>query len=133
MSFFTITQPEGAKPNSQDFDKATFITFIGNVIYPLTDYALEHPEIETLTANVDHSDDVNFTSLAWADDMSLYNGISVNTRVSANPDCKGTFTVENKVAKVHTLECNVVLRTVPKPGEEKKLQMDPQALGEYLR
>ncbi|MFO0388591.1 MAG: hypothetical protein ACK502_02580 [Alphaproteobacteria bacterium] len=133
VSFFAIIQANANKPIAQDFTKDTFITFIDNVLYPLTDYSYT-PTLETFTlADDEQTAAVTFTSKQWADGAALFGGVSVDTRTSADANCEGYVRFTDDTAQLVQATCALSLRTVPKPGQELKLQNSTDAMREYLQ
>lgn len=133
ISFFSIIQTNANKPIKQDFTKDAFITFIDNVLYPLTDYSYT-PILENFTlAEDEQTAAVMFTSKQWADGASLFGGFSVDTRTSADANCTGEVRFTDEMAQLSQATCAVSLRTVPKPGQEQKIQGSADAMREYLQ
>ncbi|NBX03595.1 MAG: hypothetical protein EBR02_06000 [Alphaproteobacteria bacterium] len=134
VSFFSITQQEGVRPITQDFeDKASFITFVDNVIYPLDDYQLYGVEMSRMVlADDNRSAQISFSPKIWGDGMSYYAGTGVNMRYSADGECSAqvSFGEQNKVT-MNTVSCKLLLRTVPRPDQTAKMR-DPAVLNEFL-
>ncbi len=133
VSFFSITQQGGVRPITQNFeDKASFITFIDNVLYPLNDYGLHSVDIQTMRLNEDKSAaDISFTTKQWGDGLSYYAGAGVRMRYSADGDCTGTLYFKPKV-QLGNFTCRVLLRTMPRPEETHKMR-DGAVLKDYLK
>lgn len=133
ISFFAIIQTNANKPITQDFTKDTFITFIDNVLYPLIDYSYT-PTLETFTlAEDEQTASVTFTSKQWGDGASLFGGVAVDTRTSADATCEGQVRFTGEVVQLTQATCSAALRTVPKPGQEQKIQSSTDAMREYLQ
>jgi len=132
VRFFSITQLDGGKPVLQDFDKASFITFIDNLLFTLTDYHYE-PALESFTASSDRKTaTASFSARKWADGKSTYGGSSIAMRFSADTTCDAQLVFTEPSPRFEKLDCKVFLRSLPKPDELQKMK-NPEALGQYLR
>lgn len=123
ISFLTLTAQ--GRPITQDFEKQNFISFVDNTLYSLSDYDYVG-ELADFTASNDHKTaDFSSTATNWADGISLYGGVGVNLRYSGNTNCKGILNFSENLSaapKINSLNCTINLRSVPKSGEESKLQ-----------
>jgi hypothetical protein len=115
VHFFSIGH--GRPMMEQNFDKAQFITFIDNTLYPLTDYSYT-PQLTSLDAD----GKVAFTSVEWADGANMMGGVSVDMRFSSDTSCTGSVTFENDTARLRDATCQLQFRQVPKPGQTAKFQ-----------
>jgi len=132
VRLYSVTQMDGGKPAIQDFTKADFITFIDNVLYPLTEYSYQ-PELQSFTLSPDRkSAAVTFTSREFADGTEQYSGTAVGMRYSSETDCTGQVVFEPKKVLLDNVSCNVRMSIVPRPEEAYKLR-DQEALRQYLR
>lgn len=114
VHFFSIGN---ARPMmEQNFDKAQFITFIDNTLYPLTDYSYT-PQLTSL----DVDGKVAFTSVEWADGANMMGGVSVDMRFSSDTVCTGSVLL-NDTARLRDATCQLQFRQVPKPGQTAKFQ-----------
>lgn len=133
ISFFSMVKTNVNKPVTQDFTKETFINFIDNTLYPLTDYSYT-PTLETFTLADDaQTAAVTFTSKQWADGASLFGGVSVDMRTSADATCEGQVRFTGDNTQLVQATCSMTLRTVPKPGQAHKIQSSADAMREYLQ
>lgn len=132
VRMFSITQPEGGKPEAQDFDRTVFLNFIDNILYSLTDYNYE-PMLQQFDLSTDHkSAAVTFNSKEWADGKSYFAGTPVNMRFSSDTQCTGHVIFENKKPLLDKADCAMQLRAIPKPEDMYKLQTNPAALIQLL-
>ena len=131
VNFFSATRQVPAM--TQDFTKPSFITFIDNTLFPLTDYAYE-PEIRDFSLSPDGKmAAVVFTSREWADGNNYYGGLSIATRFSSETTCKGEVGVAPEGILLQRVDCSMQLRSVPKPGEYQKLRQSPEALQDLIK
>jgi len=120
VNFFSLTG--NVPPMVQDFNKQTFIAFIDNTLYPLTDYAY-YPELTSFKLNDDRqSAQVTFKSKEWADGANYYGGTAVNMRFSSDTACEGKAVFAGNIARLSQVTCKMQFRAVPKPQEIEKLQ-----------
>jgi len=132
IGFFSLAQPEGGKPATEDFDKPTFITFIDNILYSLSDYDYR-AQLHDFSLSADGKiASVAFASQAWGDGMSYYGGTGINMRFSSDSACEGEVAFDGEKPRLDKVTCKMQLRSVPKPGEAEKLQ-NPETLREFLR
>lgn len=132
VSMFSLSQPTGGNVLTQDFDKQGFITFLDNVLYPLTDYSYE-PKLEDFTASADRrSAAIAFSAFAWADGVNLYGGTSIDMRFSSDTNCTGQVGFEQPNPRLHQVSCKMELRAVPKPGQEGKFH-NMDTLKDFLK
>lgn len=132
VSFFSLGLSGKNPVVSQEFGKEQFITFIDNIIYPLTDYDFSS-ELETFVlADNKQSAEVTFTAQIWADGASMYGGISVDMRYSSDVKCEGKVNFTAQSTQLKTARCGLTLHTVPKPGQESKIQSSPDVMREFL-
>lgn len=119
LEVYMFSIREGERPPFiQDFDKAQFIQFIDNTLYPLTDYSYT-PQL----TRYHHSDGaVKFTSREWADGANMMGGVAVDMRYSSETECEGSVVMENKTAQLKQATCKMQFRQVPKPGQATKFQ-----------
>ena len=122
VNFLSLTSQ--TKPIMQDFpDKQSFITFIDNVLYPLTDFEYT-ARMDAFRASDDRKTaDVTFSSFEYGDGQSLYGGTGVDMRYSSNSSCtaKAVY-ADAEHAALSELSCSVQMRMVPKPGQAQKFQ-----------
>jgi hypothetical protein len=133
ISFITIQTVLGREnpPLVQDFTKETFIAFIDNVLYPLTDYMYEG-RITSFALSEDGSQAaVGFANDGWADGISHASGIALNMRYTVKGTCGGAAAFEEEKALLKEAVCKLELRLVPKPGELNKVR-DMGAMREIL-
>ena len=133
MTFYSVLQQEGTKPQVQDFDPATFKQFIDNLLYSTTDYHYA-PQLREFTLSKDHkSANVTFISSEYADATSYYDGKPVGMRYSSTTSCAGEVLFEQNMALLDTATCAVQAHLVPKVDEAYKLRQSPEALQQYLK
>ncbi len=133
VSFFAVIETNANKPMVQDFDKAGFIQFIDNTLYPLSDYGYT-PLLEEFTLAPDHQTAaVKFSSREWGDGASMFGGVSVDMRYSSDTKCDGQVVFVNEQPRLSNASCALTLRTVPKPGQYQKLQGSTDAMQQYLQ
>jgi hypothetical protein len=123
ISFITIQTVLGREnpPLIQDFTKETFIPFIDNVLYPLTDYMYEG-RITSFALAQDGAASLSFGNDGWADGISHASGIALNMRYTVKGTCGGAATFEEEKALLKEAVCKLELRLVPKPGELNKVK-----------
>ena len=129
IHFFSISQLE-TPPVVQDFDKQSFIQFIDNTLYPLTDYAY-YSQLETFEREEDGGARVVFSSREWADGSNYYGGMAVAMRFSSNTECKAKALFESGQPRLSQAICTMQFRSVPKPSEIGKMQ-NMDTLRNYL-
>jgi hypothetical protein len=130
VSFFSVTRQ--LPPVVQEFpDRDSFIRFMDNLLYTLSDYAYE-PMLQEFKLSDDRAGaDVSFSSKQWADGTSYYGGIAVGMRFSSTDTlCAGSVRFEGERARLAMADCKLSLMSVPKPGEAAKIQ--GETLKEYL-
>lgn len=130
VNFFSITG-NPPPPMVQDFDKASFIRFIDNTLYPLTDYMYSPNLKKFALAGDKQSAAVTFTSKEWADGSNYYGGIAVNMRFSSDTTCEGKAVFSGKQARLQQATCSMQFRAVPKPQDLEKLQ-NMEGMRDYL-
>lgn len=131
VHFFSITQANNP-PVVQDFDKESFVSFIDNTLYPLTDFAY-YPDLKKFSLAEDRqSAGVTFSSREWADGANYYGGVSVNMRFSSDTVCEGTAAFAAESVKLRDAVCRMQFRAVPKPQDIEKMQNNADAMREYL-
>lgn len=108
----------------QEFDKQSFIDFINNTLYSLSDYAYNPKLIKhDASAIASGTAPVEFTSNDWADGNNMYGGLAVAMRFTTDVSCTGTTKFDEAfVVKLSAANCVVKLRQVPKPGQADKFQ-----------
>ncbi len=123
ISFITIQTVLGREnpPLVQDFTKDTFIPFIDNVLYPLTDYMYEG-RITSFALAEDGAASLSFENDGWADGISHASGIGLNMRYTVKGICTGTAAFETQKALLKDAVCQLQLRLIPKPGELDKIK-----------
>jgi len=132
VGFFSLAQLNVGKALVQEFDRPAFITFIDNTLYSLQDWGFE-TQLDSFNLSRDRKTaELTFTSQEWADGLSYYAGTSVNMRFSADTLCDGTVVFEGTKPTLDKANCRMQLRSIPKPGQEQKLQ-SPEVLKELLR
>ncbi|MDX2112838.1 MAG: hypothetical protein SFW63_03795 [Alphaproteobacteria bacterium] len=132
ISFITIQTVLGREnpPLIQDFTKDTFIPFIDNVLYPLSDYMYEG-RITSFALADDGAANVSFENDGWADGISHASGVALNMRYTVKGVCSGNTVYEQEEALLKDAVCKLELRLVPKPGELDKVK-DMGAMREIL-
>ncbi|MCE2927937.1 MAG: hypothetical protein LW823_09920 [Rickettsiales bacterium] len=133
ISFISIQTVLGREspPLVQDFTKETFIPFIDNVLYPLTDY-MYNGKIESFELSEDGKQAaVGFANDGWADGISHASGIALNMRYTVKGLCSGSAIFSGEEAQLKDAVCQLQLRLVPKPGELDKVK-DMGAMREIL-
>lgn len=120
------------KPQTEDFSKADFLTFIDTTLYSMTDYAYEYPpRITSFSLNPDgKTAAVVFSSKEWADGPEWYAGTKLNMRFSSDTTCHGDVTFARTPPQLVKADCAMQLRMVPKPGQSNKIT--PDALRQLL-
>lgn len=137
VGFFSLSTIEetgsGGRQTGQDFDKASFLGFVDNILYTLTDYSYE-PEIQSFILSLDRTTaSMTFTSKEWADGMSYYGGTAVEVRFSSHTTCSSDVSFATPTPVLTKLNCRMQLRMVPKPSEMSKLRGNPEALKQLLQ
>jgi hypothetical protein len=132
ISFITIQTVLGREnpPLVQDFTKDTFIPFIDNVLYPLTDYMYDG-KIASFELADDGTANLSFENDGWADGISHASGMALNMRYTVKGECIGRAVFHEKDAQLGQATCKLQLRLVPKPGELDKVK-DMGAMREIL-
>lgn len=133
VRFFTLTQAYDGKPMVEDFTKASFITFINNILYSMEQYSYE-PTLGELTPAKDFkSAAIRFTSKELASGNSYYAGTAIGTQFSSETECEGEMAAPDGNPRLSKASCIMHLRTAPKPEEAHKLENNPEALRQLLR
>jgi len=129
--FLSFGQPD-TRPVAQDFDKANFISFVDNIIFSLNDYGYQ-AELQNFNLSKDRTAaDITFTSQEWGEGLSYYGGASITMHFSSTTICEGHVIFTSEKPQLDRLSCAMKLFSLPKPGEENKLQ-DPEVLRQFLR
>lgn len=132
VNFFQMVSQNGKPAVVQDFTKATFIPFIDNLLYSLSEYNYA-PTLESFTlADDGQSAAVTFTSTQSADGKSYYGGLNIDMRFSSNATCQGKVSFATKTPRLTQASCAVHLRSVPKSGQAEKMQ-NTESLQQLLR
>ena len=122
VSFFAGITNE-TPPSKQDFDKKSFIAFIDNILYSLTDYSYQ-PTLTRIDASrrKEGVAPVEFTSNDWADGKNFFAGVGVDMRFTTNVECKGNTRFDPAIMHIQlsSANCAVHLRSIPKPGQATK-------------
>ncbi len=123
ISFITIQTVLGREnpPLIQDFTKDTFIPFMGNVLYPLTDYMYEG-RITSFELAEGGTASISFENDGWADGISHASGVALNMRYTVKGECAGRAVFGEQDAQLAEATCKLQLRLVPKPGELDKVK-----------
>jgi len=137
VSFFSLSKIEetgsGGKVVGQDFDKASFLTFIDNILYTLEDYSYE-PVLRDFTLSPDHKNaTITFASREFADGVSYYGGTAVNVRFSSVTFYDGDVSFAGAQPALDKLTFKMELRMVPKPDQAAKFQNNPDAIRQLLQ
>ena len=119
VNFFAIGNQK--RPLTQDFTKDTFISFVDNTLYPLTDYNYEARLTKFSLADDRKTAQVSFTSKEWADGAQMFGGAAVNMRFSSETQCEGSVTFTEMKPQLSGAICKMQFRSVPKPGEAARL------------
>jgi hypothetical protein len=133
VEFVSLTQ-QGQKPMAQDFDKASFITFMDNIIYSLSDYAFGM-KVENFALGADkNTAAASLPSWQWGDSTSnsFYAGITTNVRYLGATSCDGTLRFENKIPRLSGATCTLELHVTPRSGEGDALS-SPEQLRDMLK
>lgn len=132
IHILSITQPN-LPPMVQDFpSKESFIQFIDNTLYPLSDYSYSAKLRQFTLAEDRQSAAVKFTSKEWGDGINYFGGASVQMRFSSDTDCEGKVIFAGEVAQLDQVVCKMEFRSVPKPGEANKFR-DMDAIQDLLK
>jgi hypothetical protein len=134
VQFLALTG-EG-RPIVQEFpDTQSFITFIDNVLYPLSEFGYRG-QLESFTMTEPYqSAELVFHSLEWGDGRSLYGGLGIEMRYSSTSECHATARYtndKNAHPTLSRLQCKVRMRMVPKPGQASQLR-DLNALSDLIK
>jgi hypothetical protein len=132
VAFVALTSQNASKALAQDFDKASFITFIDNIFYTITDTQFQSDITRFILKNESTMADVEFAGRGFADGNSYFGGISVMMRFSTETTCKAEIRLDQIPLQLTKLSCVAPIRSVPKPQEASKLQ-NTDALKEYLQ
>jgi len=110
---FSAINSANVRPMTQDFTKATFITFIDNILYTVSDYHYR-PTLQEFLLGENNMAKVQFTSGQWADGPSFYSGVSLMMHFSGDAQCNGETVFENEQPKLKSANCSLLLRSVTK-------------------
>lgn len=113
VAFSAINQAN-AQPMEREYNKATFITFIDNLLATLTDYHFR-PKLQEFTLNDNKIADVLFLANQSADGPSYFEGVTLTMRFSGNTECRGQVIFDNNQPRLGAANCNVLLRSTTKP------------------
>jgi hypothetical protein len=129
---FSAISSANLRPMTQDFDKASFITFLDNILYTVTDYHYR-PKLVEFTLGENTVANVQFTSTQWADGPSFYDGVSLMMHFSGDTQCTGEAVFENKQPKLRVANCSVLLRSVTKADSAGETVNRAQAIHDMLK
>ncbi len=131
IHFFTMNK-NGGPGEAEEFSKPDFLNFIDNTLYSLDDYSF-HSQLQDFTPGLRRtSAALSFLGTGEADGLSYYAGAAVAMRFSIEAVCEGNAVFENNHARLNNVNCKLLLHSLPKAGEEKKVK-SPEALKELLR
>lgn len=110
-------QPTGQRPVSQDFDKASFIAFIDNLLYSVNNVHF-YPKLDDLAYRADEPVLVHLSSRVLAVGPAYYAGTQITMRFTAETACDGMVAVGNPPPQVKQMICQVGLRITPADGSQ---------------
>lgn len=109
-----ITAETGGKPMiEQDFTKASFLSFIGNTLYSLSDY---HYTASLASVNPE-TNVVQFTSAESGEGIEKTHGMAITMRYHSTTGCTGRAVFTSNHAKLTELTCKIHFSEAPKITE----------------
>ncbi|MDX1975278.1 MAG: hypothetical protein SFT92_06340 [Rickettsiales bacterium] len=132
VQFATLAQPD-APAVIQDFDKASFLPFIDNLLFSLSAYQMQYQITEQLPNAVPDELIVRFNVQQSADGNAYYAGITVQSRFMLQGACEMLLRFEGKKPRIANLSCNQRVRNSPKSEEASKLRGNPEAMRALMR
>lgn len=128
---FSAISSANLKPMVQDFDKASFLAFLDNVLYTVSDYHYR-PKLQEFLLQ-DEIAAVQFTATQWADGPSYFAGVTLMMHFSGDMQCKGEAVFENLQPKLRSANCTILLRSVTKADSSSDTVNRAQAIHDLLQ
>lgn len=120
VSVLQVLNEQGGPVTTQDFDKTSFVTFVDNILYTLTDYNYES-WVDRFKLSEDYKTaQFDYSSQAAASGGAYYAGTKIPMRFTADISCGGQVSYDTGNPQITSMHCSVKFRSLPQTSATGK-------------